>query len=81
MSSSPSRDGAFATVIFCSAGYSQVRWVTPPVLGVIVVLVWALAAYAGPDRAVPGVVAVLAAVLAELLVGRRSAWARAEQDL
>lgn len=79
MSSSPSSDSDFATVIFCFTGYRQGRWTAPPVLVVIVVLVWALAAHAGPDRVVPGTVAVLAAALADLLVGRRSACAWAQQ--
>jgi hypothetical protein len=78
MSSSPSRDGVFATFTFCSAGCTEERWAAPPALVVIVVLVLALAAHAGPDRAVPGTVAVLAAAIAELLAGRRSDCDRAE---
>lgn len=81
MSSLPSRDGASATFTFCSTGCTEGRWAAPPALVVIVVLVLTLAVHAGPDSAVPGAAAVLAAALAELLAGRRPDYARAEQGL
>lgn len=47
----------------------------------VVVLVLALAAYAGLDCVDPGTLAVLAAIMAEWLVGRRSGDIKADQGL
>ncbi|MEU5432999.1 hypothetical protein AB0G73_06425 [Streptomyces sp. NPDC020719] len=81
MSSLTPRLGAFVTFSFCLADRTGGRAITPPVVVVVFVLVWVLAPHAGLDRAYPGALAVLAAVMAELLVGRRFGGTGADQGL
>ena len=81
MSSLPSRLGSFATIALLFAGCADGRWASPPAVIMVVVLVLALAAYAGLDCVDPGTLAVLAAIMAEWLVGRRSGDIKADQGL
>ncbi|MEU3824201.1 hypothetical protein AB0F36_02615 [Streptomyces sp. NPDC029080] len=63
------------------AGCTDGRWGPPPAVIVTVVLVLALAAHAGPDCVDQGILAVLAALMAESLVGRHSGDIKADQGL